>query len=148
MELIEGESLDPMIAARGIPTDPVLRYGLQIAGAVAHAHGRDIVHRDLKPSNVRITPEGRTKVLDFGLARRVSSDALAEATTQSMSLTTPGVMAGTPAYMAPEQSRGQPGDERSDVWALGVLLHEMAASRRPFDGQTGFELSSAPGTAA
>jgi serine/threonine-protein kinase len=127
-----------------LPLEQVLRYGLQLADAVAHAHHRGIVHRDLKSANVIITPEGRAKVLDFGLAKRLSGEELVEATTQTMdSLTGPGTVVGTLAYMAPEQLRGQAADARSDIWALGVMLYEMAAGQRPFQGRTGFELSSA-----
>jgi TolB-like protein/predicted Ser/Thr protein kinase len=144
MELVEGQPLSARLAGGALPVEQVLRYGLQLADAVAHAHQRGIIHRDLKSANVIITPEGRAKVLDFGLAKRLSSEDLAEATTQTMdSLTGPGTVVGTLAYMAPEQLRGQPADARSDVWALGVVLYEMAAGQRPFQGQTGFELSSA-----
>ncbi len=144
MEFIEGHPLADVIPRGGLPLEPLLRYGVQIADALAHAHERQIAHRDLKSSNVAITPEGRAKVLDFGLAKRLSSYELAEAATQSQdSLTQPGAVMGTLAYMAPEQLRGQPADARSDIWALGVVLYEMAASQRPFQGQTGFELSSA-----
>ena len=144
MELVEGQSLSARLAGGALPVEQVLRYGLQLADALAHAHERGIIHRDLKSANVIITPEGRAKVLDFGLAKRLSGEQLAEATTQTMdSLTGPGAVVGTLAYMAPEQLRGQPADARSDVWALGVVLYEMAAGQRPFQGQTGFELSSA-----
>jgi len=144
MELVEGQPLSARLAGGALPVEQVLRYGLQLADAVAHAHERGIIHRDLKSANVIITPEGRAKVLDFGLAKRLSGEEVAEATTQTMdSLTGPGTIVGTLAYMAPEQLRGQPADARSDVWALGVMLYEMAAGQRPFQGQTGFELSSA-----
>jgi len=144
MELVEGQTLSARLAGGALPLEQVLRYGLQLADAVAHAHERGIIHRDLKSANVIITPEGRAKVLDFGLAKRLSGEEVTEATTQTMdSLTGPGAVVGTLAYMAPEQLRGQPADARSDVWALGVVLYEMAAGQRPFQGQTGFELSSA-----
>jgi serine/threonine-protein kinase len=144
MELVEGQSLSACLAAGALPPEQVLRYGLQLADALAHAHQRGIIHRDLKCANVIITPEGRAKVLDFGLAKRLTGEQLAEATTQTMdSLTGPGTVVGTLAYMAPEQLRGRPADARSDIWALGVMLYEMAAGQRPFQGKTGFELSSA-----
>lgn len=144
MELVEGQPLSVRVAAGALPTAEVLRYGLQLAEALAHAHERGMVHRDLKCGNVLITPEGRAKVLDFGLATSSTREDLAEATTSPQTpLTQPGPLAGTLAYMAPEQLRGQPGDTRSDVWALGVVLYEMAAGTRPFHGQTSFELSSA-----
>ncbi|MCI0402311.1 MAG: serine/threonine protein kinase [Acidobacteria bacterium] len=144
MELVEGRPLAEVIPRGGLPVEQVLRYGSQIAGALAHAHERGIVHRDLKSGNVVITSDGRAKVLDFGLAKRLSQEELVEATTRSQeSLTQPGAVLGTLPYMAPEQLRGQGADARSDVWALGVVLHEMAAGTRPFQGQTGYELSSA-----
>jgi serine/threonine protein kinase/Flp pilus assembly protein TadD len=143
MELVEGHSLSERLAAGGMPPDEVLRYGLQIADAVAHAHERGVVHRDLKCANVVVTPEGRAKVLDFGLARRLTEGDLEGVTRSLVSLTAPNAVIGTLAYMAPEQLRGQPADARSDVWALGVMLHEMAAGERPFHGHTSFELSLA-----
>ncbi len=144
MELVEGQPLDLLIPAEGLPVERVLDYGLQIAGAVSHAHERGIMHRDLKPSNVLVTPQGRVKVLDFGLAKHLDAGDLAEAATASQpTLTQAGAVVGTLPYMAPEQLRGEPADAQSDIWALGVLLYEMAAGFRPFKGQTGFEVSSA-----
>jgi len=144
MELVQGQPLSGVIPVEGLPADQALRWGSQIADALAHAHDRGIVHRDLKSANIVITPEGRAKVLDFGLAKRISGEELAEATTQSQaSLTQPGALVGTLPYMAPEQLRGEAADAHSDLWALGVVLYEMAAGARPFRGQTGFELSSA-----
>jgi len=144
MELVEGKPLSALVPGQGLPVETVLRFGSQIADALAHAHERRIVHRDLKSANVVITPEGRAKVLDFGLAKRISGEELAEVTTRSQaSLTQAGALIGTVPYMAPEQLCGQPADARSDVWALGVMLYEMVAGARPFQGQTSFELSSA-----
>ncbi len=144
MELVEGQSLSARLSDGPLPTDQVLRYGQQMADALAHAHSRGVVHRDFKSLNVMVTPEGQVKVLDFGLAKRLAGEDLAEATTMSQhSVTEHGTVAGTLPYMAPEQLRGQPADARSDIWALGVVLYEMVAAKRPFEGQTGFELSSA-----
>ncbi len=143
MELVEGQPLSARLAGGALPREHVLRYGLQLAEALGHAHERGIVHRDLKSANVVITTEGRAKVLDFGLAKRLSEGELDDVTRSQASLTAAGALVGTLAYMAPEQLRGQPADARSDVWALGVVLHEMAAGARPFQGRTGFELSSA-----
>src|SRR5262245_30518620 len=143
MEFVDGTPLSEMIPHRGLAPGTVVRYGLQIAEALAHAHERGIVHGDVKASNVLMTPEGRPKVVDFGLAKRVGVLRNQEATTRSLELVTePGVLRGTLSYMAPEQLRGASTDARSDVWSLGVLLFEMTAGVPPFRGQTGFELSS------
>jgi TolB-like protein/predicted Ser/Thr protein kinase len=143
MELVDGRSLSELIAQQPLPSDQVLRYAVQLADALEHAHEHSVVHRDLKSANVIITPEGRAKVLDFGLAKRFSENELDDVTRSQASLTTPGILVGTLAYMAPEQLRGQPADAHSDIWALGVVLYEMAAGARPFQGKTGFELTSA-----
>ena len=143
MEVVEGQPLSARIAGgRALAAEEVLRYGLQVADALAHAHARGVVHRDLKSANVVITRDGRAKVLDFGLARRLDEPLRDDATRADPSLTSPGTVVGTPAYMAPEQLRGEPADPRSDVWALGVMLHEMAAGERPFVGPTAFEVSA------
>jgi serine/threonine-protein kinase len=143
MELVHGQSLSARLAKGALPTGEVLRYSVQLADALAHAHERGVVHRDLKSANVIITPEGRAKVLDFGLAKRVTAEELDEATRTQVSLTQPGSVVGTLAYMAPEQLRGRTADARSDIWAMGIVVYEMAAGSQPFRGQTGFELSSA-----
>ena len=144
MELVEGQPLSARLAEGPLPVEEVLRYGQQLADALGHAHERRVVHRDLKSANVVLTPQGRVKILDFGLAKRLTDEQLADATTVARhSLTEPGTVAGTLAYMAPEQLRGQPADARSDIWALGVVLYEMAGGQRPFQGQTGYELTSA-----
>ena len=143
MELVEGTTLSARLTPGPLSADDLTRLGIQLADALAHAHERGIVHRDLKSANVVITRDGRAKILDFGLAKRLSPAALDEATRSEVSLTAPGAAAGTLAYMAPEQLRGQPGDEHSDIWALGVVLYEMATGVLPFRGQTGYELSSA-----
>jgi hypothetical protein len=144
MELSEGEPLSSVLANGPLSPKDVLLYGLQLADALAHAHSRNVIHRDLKGTNVMVTPEGRLKVLDFGLAKQLAGNELAELSTLShASLTEPGALGGTLAYMAPEQLRGLPADARSDIWALGVVLYEMTAGVRPFHGQTTFELSAA-----
>lgn len=143
MELVDGRPLcDVSARGRALPVDVVLRYGSQIADALAHAHARQIVHRDLKGANVIVTADGRVKVLDFGLAKRLDGPELTDATTKHApaTLTEAGTLVGTLAYMAPEQLRGEPADARSDLWALGVVLYEMAAGRRPFDGQSSVEV--------
>jgi len=142
MEYVEGRPLSALTTGDGLPVETVIRYGSQIADALSHAHERGVVHRDLKSSNVIVTPEGRPKVLDFGLAKRLRGADLADAT-RTQGLTAAGVIAGTLSYMAPEVLRGQPADQRSDIWALGVVLYEIAAGKQPFQGQTGFELTAA-----
>jgi eukaryotic-like serine/threonine-protein kinase len=144
MELVDGVSLHSAVPPGvGLPLEQVLNYGTQVAEALAHAHERGVLHRDLKTANIVITPAGRAKVLDFGLAKRLVTGADVETTTSALALTVTGTHAGTPAYMAPEQLRGLDADVRSDVWALGVVLYELAAGARPFVGQTLYELSSA-----
>jgi serine/threonine-protein kinase len=143
MEYVAGRSLSAIIPPEGLPTEQVVRYGTQIADALAHAHQRRIVHRDLKPANVTVTPDGIAKVLDFGLATRLCTEELEAVTVSQVKLGESGPLAGTLPYMAPEQLRGDPADARSDIWALGVLLYEMASGHRPFSGRSGFELTSA-----
>jgi len=142
MEYVEGRPLDRMIPPGGLPPEDVLRFGCQIVEALEHAHGRGVIHRDLKSANVVITPAGRAKVLDFGLAKRLVTEELGEAMRSQLSLTEEGAIAGTLPYLAPETLQGNPADARSDIWALGVVLYEMTAGRRPFEGRTGFELTS------
>lgn len=142
MEYVEGRPLSALIVQGRVPHEQALRYGVQLAGALEHAHARGVVHRDLKSANVIVTPEDRVKVLDFGLARRLDEGEL-EATRSQVSLTQPGAVVGTLSYMAPEQLRGELADARTDIWALGVVLYEMVAGGRPFQGQTGYEVSSA-----
>jgi tRNA A-37 threonylcarbamoyl transferase component Bud32 len=141
MELVEGRSLSDLISNTGLTMETVTRYGTQIADALAHAHDRGIVHRDLKGSNVMVTPEGRVKVLDFGLATRLERQEISDLTISYSSLESK--MVGTLPYMAPEVLKGQKADHLSDVWALGVLLYEAAAGQLPFRGKTGFEVTSA-----
>jgi non-specific serine/threonine protein kinase len=142
MELLEGQPLTSLMPAGGLPMQTVANYGAQIASALAHAHARGLVHSDLKSANVIITGD-RAKVLDFGLAARVVDGPQRDSThTRLSSLTAPGAVVGTFAHMAPETLRGDRGDARTDIWALGVLLYEMATGRLPFEGRTTFELSS------
>lgn len=143
MELVEGKPLRALIGAGGLPVESVLRYGAQIAAALAHSHGRNIVHRDLKSSNVVVSAEGLVKVLDLGLARRLEKDMLDGATRTIGPLEASGGLTGTLPYMAPEILRGQEADFRSDLWALGVVLYEAASGQLPFRGRTTFEISSA-----
>jgi serine/threonine protein kinase len=142
MELVEGRSLSAMIGAHGLPVETAIRYAAQIADALAHAHERGVVHRDLKGANVIVAAEGRVKVLDFGLAKRVI-EGPEEPTRTLEPITESGCVAGTLSYMAPEVLRGEPADARSDLWALGVMLYEAVTGTLPFGGGTAFEVTSA-----
>ena len=143
MELVEGKSLAAMCATVGLAPESVLRYGAQIASALARAHDRGIVHRDLKTANIVITADGLVKVLDFGLAKQVGSSIFEGSTRSFASIENSSSVSGTVPYMAPEILRGEAADQRSDLWALGVVLYEAASGRLPFEGRTGFEISSA-----
>ena len=144
MELVEGEDLAQRLARGPIPLDEALPIAKQIAEAIESAHDAGIVHRDLKPANVMVRGDGTVKVLDFGLAKAfdpglatsTAGDVSSAPTMACPNVTMSGVILGTPSYMAPEQARGQPVDQRTDIWAFGVLLYEMISGRRPFNGET------------
>jgi len=143
MELVEGRSLRAMSGEVGLPAESVLRYGVQMASALVRAHDRGIVHRDLKSANIVVTADGLVKVLDFGLAKRVGGENFEGSTWSFETMQDTPTISGTLAYMAPEVLRGEGADYRSDLWALGVVLYEAASGRLPFEGRTGFEISSA-----
>jgi serine/threonine protein kinase len=143
MELVEGKSLRDMSAGAGLPPESVLRYGVQIASALVRAHDRGVVHRDLKTANIVVTPDGLVKVLDFGLAKQVGSSTFEEPARSLVTTENTSSVSGTLPYMAPEILQGEAADHRSDLWALGVVLYETASGRLPFEGRTGFEISSA-----
>ena len=131
MELVEGKSLTELIPAKGLPLKEALDYAVQIAGGLAKAHAVGIIHRDVKPGNIMVTPDGVVKLLDFGLARRVQ-----RAESETASLTQEGEIAGTPAYMSPEQVRGEELDARTDLFSFGAVLYEMVTGRAAFSGTT------------
>ena len=140
MEHLEGETLADRLRKGTLPLDQALQTAIQIADALDKAHRQGIVHRDLKPANIKVTPGGKVKVLDFGLAKAFEgTQADPNATnspTLSMAATQQGVILGTAAYMSPEQARGEHADQRADVWAFGVVLSEMLTGRPAFDGKT------------
>jgi eukaryotic-like serine/threonine-protein kinase len=136
MEYLEGETLEDRITRGPLPASDVLRYATQIADALGHAHQAHITHRDLKPSNVMITATG-VKLLDFGLARGPAREVSGSAATQTLPpgrLTEEGTLVGTFQYMAPEQLEGKEADHRTDIFAMGTLLYEMATGRKAFEG--------------
>jgi tetratricopeptide (TPR) repeat protein len=141
MELIAGSSLSEKVKAEPLPQKEIVRLGMQLAEGLAAAHGQGVVHRDLKPSNLMITPDGRLKILDFGLAKLVHQD-LGNDLTRSITMET-GTISGTVPYMPPEQLRGLPVDARADIYAAGAVLYEMATGRRPFPQTQGAELMGA-----
>ena len=148
LELIEGQTLVDLIGDGPLSVDDATAIAEQIANALEAAHEQGIVHRDLKPANVKVRPDGTVKVLDFGLAKAIaaergSTDASEQATTSLTGATQMGMVIGTPAYMAPEQAKGQPVDKRADVWAFGVVLLEMLTGRRVFEGETASETVAA-----
>src|SRR5260221_12241255 len=148
LELVEGDTLADRIAHGPVRLDEALTIARQIADALEAAHERGVVHRDLKPSNIKITADGRVKVLDFGLAKMLERETAAGPLTMSPTLTVhatqAGVILGTAAYMSPEQARGRAVDRRTDIWAFGCVLLEMLTGRRAFD--TGESVSDAIAT--
>jgi Tol biopolymer transport system component/predicted Ser/Thr protein kinase len=142
MEYVEGRPLSQMVPPGGMPAESVIRYGAQVADALAHAHDRGVIHRDLKSANVVVGRDGRAKVLDFGLAHRFDA-GLIDAKTETRPSGPERMAGGTLAYMPPEILLGQPAGPPSDVWSLGVLLYEMATGELPFKGRNQFDLTAA-----
>jgi serine/threonine-protein kinase len=141
LELVEGPTLADRIAKGPIPIDEALPIARQIVDAMIAAHEKGIIHRDLKPANIKVTPDGKVKVLDFGLAKASESTGGSGINVTAMpTITSPalmtgvGVVLGTAAYMSPEQARGRAVDARADIWAFGAVLYEMLTGRRAFDG--------------
>ncbi|MFZ0908492.1 MAG: protein kinase [Candidatus Acidiferrales bacterium] len=141
MELIPGDSLREKIKAGPLAEREIVRLGMQLAEGLAAAHDQGVIHRDLKPGNLFVTPDGRLKILDFGLARLIHPEAANDAT-RSITMES-GTISGTVPYMPPEQLRGEPTDARSDIYSAGAVLYEMAAGQRPFPQTQGPQLMGA-----
>ncbi len=136
LELVEGDTLADRLKHGAIPVEESLKLALQIAEALEAAHEKGVIHRDLKPANIKVTPEGKAKVLDFGLAKAFTEDGsdlnLSNSPTLSMAGTQQGVILGTAAYMSPEQAKGRTVDKRTDVWAFGCVLYELLTGKLAF----------------
>jgi tetratricopeptide (TPR) repeat protein len=143
MELLEGQTLRGYVGRQPAQPAVVIALGAQIADALEAAHAKGIIHRDIKAGNIMVTGRRHVKVLDFGLAKYAAGAGEADNTRTIESLTAAGTVVGTPHYMAPEILQGKPADARSDLWALGVVLHELLTGGLPFQGSTAFEVSAA-----
>jgi len=144
MELVEGDTLADRLRRGAMPLDEALYIAKQVAEALEYAHDRGIIHRDLKPANVKVTLDGKVKLLDFGLAKAAESDSatsdISSSPTLSAAATQAGIILGTAAYMSPEQAKGKSVDRRADIWAFGVLLFEMLAGKPLYAGETTSEI--------
>jgi tRNA A-37 threonylcarbamoyl transferase component Bud32 len=140
LEFVEGPTLAERLAKGALPINQALEISQQIAEALEAAHEKGIIHRDLKPANIKVTPDGAVKVLDFGLAKAFAGDGgsavLSQVPTLTVNRTHEGVIAGTPAYMSPEQARGEAVDVQTDIWAFGVVVYELLTGASPFKGTT------------
>jgi len=140
MELVPGRTLEERISEGPLPWEEALPVFFQIVDALEYAHEHRVVHRDLKPGNIKITPEGRVKVLDFGLAAALQPESTSSdpgaSPTITMQSTESGILIGTAAYMSPEQARGKPADQRTDIWAFCVVVYDVLTGKNPFAAET------------
>lgn len=147
MELVEGPTLADRIRQGALPPEEALPIAKQIAEALEYAHERGIVHRDLKPANIKVTHDGKVKVLDFGLAKALQGDAaprnISNSPTLTLDATKAGIILGTAAYMSPEQAKGKAVDRRADIWSFGVVLFEMLSGCQMFVGETATDIMAA-----
>ncbi len=147
MELVEGPTLADRIREGAIPLEEALPIAKQIAEALEYAHERGIIHRDLKPANIKVTHDGKVKVLDFGLAKALQGDAapsnISNSPTVTLEATKAGIILGTAAYMSPEQAKGKTVDRRADIWSFGVVLFEMLSGRQMYVGETATDIMAA-----
>jgi eukaryotic-like serine/threonine-protein kinase len=147
LELVEGETLADQIKRGPIPVEESLKLALQIAEALEAAHEKGVIHRDLKLANIKVTPDGKVKVLDFGLAKAYAGDQAGSSRSASPTLsnlaTQQGIILGTAAYMSPEQARGKAVDKRADIWAFGCVLYEMLTGEAAFQGEDVTEILAA-----
>ncbi|MDA2933702.1 serine/threonine-protein kinase [Acidobacteria bacterium AH-259-D05] len=140
LELVPGETLAERVAKGPLPVEEALEVCRQIAEGVEAAHEKGVIHRDLKPANVKVTPEGKVKILDFGLAKAFEGETpvtdISQSPTLTEEMTRAGVILGTAAYMSPEQAKGKPVDKRADIFAFGAVLYELLTGKRAFEGET------------
>src|SRR6202049_2578638 len=147
MELVSGETLAERVKAGALGIEEALKIAVQIAEALEAAHEKSIIHRDLKPANVKVTPDGKVKVLDFGLAKAFESDPanedISNSPTLSRAATMQGVILGPAEYLAPERAKRKAVDERTDIWAFGCVLYELMTGRQAFQGERPTEIRAA-----